>query len=247
MIPPEKSWKLTVQSVHEDGLSNAERILGFVAFLTDATDSASLHTIQNALVDVGSTQVREALTYVSEHAQWLESKTSRPAAKAMLRNFSTQAQTAFRALDAIENPDKEQSTLTVQADVQQLIQQSIQEISVVAKARNISLDVVWPTTNHLVWVEAQEIGKTLNALLLHGVQSAPHGTALKVHQFSSDTTVSFRWSWEGAGLDSFFVKQAQQVWDEHDNIPDVIKPYVRARRTFADLTLNSQPGQGVQP
>ena len=41
--------------------------------LSDTTDSTSLHTIQNALFDVGSTQVREALTYVSEHAQWLES------------------------------------------------------------------------------------------------------------------------------------------------------------------------------
>ena len=240
-----KSWKLTVQSVYEDGLSHADRILGFVAFLSDTTDSTSLHTIQNALFDVGSTQVREALTYVSEHAQWLESKTSRPAAKAMLRNFSTQAQTAFRALDAIENPDGDQNTGTIQADLQQLVQQCLQEVSVMAKSRNVSLDVVWPTANQLVWVDPKEIGTVLNALLIHGIRSAPQGTEFKVHHFSNDTTVSFHWSWEGAGLDTFFVKQAQQVWEKHDNVPDIIKPYVNARRTFADLKLSSQPGQGV--
>ena len=241
-----KPWKLTVQSVYEDGLSHADRILGFVAFLTDATDSNSLNTIQNALSDVRSTQVREALTYVSEHAQWLESKTSRPAAQAMLRNFSTQAQTAFRALDAIELSEGDPRSQTIQADIQEMVQHSIQEISGIAKSRNVTLDVVWPTSNQMVWVDPKEIGSVFESLLRHGVRSAPHGTTLKIHQFSTDTTVSFRWSWEGAGLDTFFVKQAQESWDKHDNVPDIIQPYVNARRTFADLKLSSKPGQGVQ-
>ena len=164
----------------------------------------------------------------------------------MLKNFSTQAQTAFRALDAIEKSEGDHNTGTVQADLQQLVQQCLQEVSVMAKSRNVSLDVVWPTANQLVWVDPKEVGTVLNALLIHGIRSAPQGTEFKVHHFSNDTTVSFHWSWEGAGLDTFFVKQAQQVWEKHDNVPDIIKPYVNARRTFADLKLSSQPGQGVR-
>ena len=168
--------------------------------------------------DVGS--IREAFTYVSEHAQWLESKTSRPAAKAMLRNFSTQAQTAFRALDAIENPEGDHNTGTVQADLQQLVQQCLQEVSVMAKSRNVSLDVVWPTSNQLVWVDPKEVGTVLNATYPR-IRSALKAL-VKVHHFSNDTTVSFHWSWKAQV--SVFVKQAQQVWEKHDNVPDIIKP-----------------------
>lgn len=240
-----KSWRLIVQSVQEEGVSNAERILGFVAFLNDISDSSSLKNIQDALVGVGNEKVREALSYVSSHAQWLETKTSRPAAKNLLRNFSVQAQTAFQALDAIESSTMVGENLPIQADLNHLIHQSAKKIEAMAKNRSLELDILLPDEQVYVWINPQQMKKTLSTLMLHGVQSAPFGTQLQLHHHLDGSSISFFWAWKGAGLDSFFVGQDLNNWDKHSDVPATLLPYIQAREVFTDLRLESSPGVGV--
>lgn len=163
----------------------------------------------------------------------------------MLQNFSSQAQIAFRALDAIDNVGNSPEPNAVQADLNQLLKQSIQEVKGIADSRQISIDCHCPP-NQFVWVEPQNIHQALTSLMRHGVQSAASGTVFKLIQSSDATSISFHWTWKGAGLDSFFVGQAQLLWENTEDIPKHVKPYVEARRTFSDLHLMSKPGEGVQ-